>query len=379
MEIYLDNSATTKPCTSAVEEMMRMLNYNYGNPSSQHALGTEALRALNKSRERVSKAVGCESEELFFAPSGTAANNTAIFGAVSLNKHYGKNIVTTEIEHPSVAEPISQLESKGYNITRIKPDVYGNIPEENIFRAINRNTVLVSIMAVNNEVGSITPLQSIKAAVRRANSSALIHVDAVQAFGKLKLKPSQLGIDLMSVSSHKIHGPKGAGALYIRKGLNLPPYILGGGQEKGIISGTEAMPAIAGFAAACTSLPDLNTEFLRVTRLKDYFLERVKSLPGIYVNSPSNALPYIINISVSGIRSANMIGFLSGNGIYVSAGSACKKGKPSAVLRAMGLPESRTDTALRISLSRFTTFEELDVLFDQIYEGMNTLVRDRSY
>lgn len=373
MEIYLDNSSTTKTCPAAAEDVMRMLTQNYGNASSQHALGVSAQSSLEQARHRVADALLCDEDEIFFTPSGTIANNTAIFGAVSRNRHNGNTIVTTTIEHPSVAEPIKQLEARGYNVIRLPVDKNGNISEDDLFMSINKNTILVSIMAVNNEVGTINPIHAVRTAVKRNSSSAFIHCDAVQAFGKIKIKPSQLGIDLLSVSSHKIHGPKGAGALYVRDGLKLPPYIYGGGQEKGLISGTEGLPAIVGFGAAAASLPDIETEYGRVYALKERFLSKVSTIPGVYVNSPPDALPYIINISVLGLPSEMLITYLSSFNIYISAGSACKRGKKSEILKAMGLPPQRIDSAVRISLSRYTTQEELDILYIKIEEAIQKI------
>lgn len=370
MEIYLDNSATTKPCAAAVDEAAKMMSVSYGNPSSQHKLGIEALGHLNKARERIANALSCSDDEIFFAPSGTVANNTAIFGAAALNRRKGNTIVTTAIEHPSVLQPIAQLEMQGAQVIRLRVDRSGNISEDDLFRAINQNTILVSIMAVNNEVGSINPVHLIQSAIKRSGSPALIHCDAVQAFGKIRLRPAQMGIDLMSVSSHKIHGPKGAGALFVRKGLNLPPYIFGGGQEKGLISGTEGLPAIAGFGAAAAALPDIDMEQVNLSCLREHFISKIIGMPGVVINSPHNALPYIINLSVLGIPSEVLINYLSACEIYISAGSACKKGKKSEVIRLMGLSSQRADSAVRISLSRFTTEEELDALAEKISEAI---------
>ncbi|MDR1629359.1 MAG: cysteine desulfurase [Oscillospiraceae bacterium] len=370
MEIYLDNSATTQTCAAAADEAAKMMTMSYGNPSSQHKLGIEALGHLNKARERIATVLSCSDDEIFFTPSGTIANNTAIFGAAALNKRKGNTIVTTTIEHPSVLQPIGQLEAQGAQVIRLQVDRSGNISEEELFRAVNKNTILVSIMAVNNEIGSINPVHLVQTAVKRSGSPALIHCDAVQAFGKIKLKPAQMGIDLMSVSSHKIHGPKGAGALYVRKGLNLPPYIYGGGQEKGLVSGTEALPAIAGFGAAAAALPDVGMEQVKLSYLREHFLTQIASMPGVTVNSPINALPYIINISVLGVPSEVLINYLSSFEIYISAGSACKRGRKSEVIRMMGLSSQRADSAVRISLSRFTTRDELDRLAEKINEAI---------
>lgn len=360
MEIYLDNSATTKVCREAADAMMKMLTENYGNPSSLHKKGVEASVSLEKARETVANALSCSKEEIFFTTSGTTANNTAIFGAVNANRRKGNRIITTSLEHPSVNECMKRLEEQGFEIIRLKPDMNGAFSPMELMNAINQKTILISIMAVNNEIGTINPINQIKTAVKRASSQALIHVDAVQGFGKIPLNPAKAGIDLLTVSSHKIHGPKGAGALYIRKGVKIQPHVVGGGQEKGIFSGTEALPAIVGFASAVKALPNLNAELSDKKELRDYFVKEVTKIGGVHINSPADALPYIINLSVLGIPSQTIVNSLSEKEIYVSAGSACKKGHRSEVLTAIGLDGKRIDSAIRISLSRYTTKHDMD-------------------
>lgn len=370
MEIYLDNSATTKVCREAADAMMKMLTENYGNPSSLHRKGVEASKALENARQNIADALSCSKEEIYFTPSGTAANNTAIFGSVNANRRNGNRIVTTAIEHPSVNECMKRLEEQGFEIIRLRTDSNGAFSPQELLNAINSKTILISIMAVNNEIGTINPIHMIKTAVRRANSPALIHVDAVQGFGKIPLNPNKSGIDLLSVSSHKIHGPKGAGALFIKKGTRIQPYIVGGGQEKGIISGTEAMPAIIGFGEAVKALPNISAELSHIKEIRDYFVREVTKIGGVHINSPSDALPYIINLSVLGVPSQTIVNSLSEYGIYVSAGSACKKGHRSEVLTAIGLDGKRIDSAIRISLSRFTTKQDMD----EVTEAINKIV-----
>ena len=360
MEIYLDNSATTKVCREAADAMMKMLTENYGNPSSLHSKGIEASKALENARQNLADALSCSKDEIFFTTSGTTANNTAIFGAVNANRRKGNRIITTSLEHPSVSECMKKLEDQGFEVIRLKPDMHGAFSPMELMNAINSKTVLVSIMAVNNEIGTINPINQIKTALKRASSDALIHVDAVQAFGKIPLNPGKAGIDLMTVSSHKIHGPKGAGALYIRKGVKIQPHVVGGGQEKSIFSGTEAMPAIVGFGAAVKSLPNITQELAETKATRDYFVREVTKIGGVHINSPDDALPYIINLSVLGVPSQTIVNSLSEQGIYVSAGSACKKGHRSEVLTAIGLDPKRIDSAIRISLSRYTTKHDLD-------------------
>ena len=360
MEIYLDNSATTKVCREAADAMMKMLTENYGNPSSLHSKGVEASKALENARQNLADALSCSKDEIFFTTSGTTANNTAIFGAVNANRRKGNRIITTSLEHPSVNECMKRLEEQGFEVIRLRPDMHGAFSPMELMNAINNKTILVSIMAVNNEIGTINPINQIKTALKRASSDALIHVDAVQAFGKIPLNPSKTGIDLLTVSSHKIHGPKGAGALYIRKGVKIQPHVLGGGQEKGIFSGTEAIPAIVGFGAAVKSLPNITQELADIKSVRDHFVREVTKIGGVHINSPENALPYIINLSVLGVPSQTIVNSLSEQGIYVSAGSACKKGHRSEVLTAIGLDSKRIDSAIRISLSRYTTKHDMD-------------------
>lgn len=375
MEIYLDNSATTKICPEAVNEMVETLTHSWGNPSSLHKKGVEASRVLENARARIARAFSCSPDEVYFTSSGTAANNTAIFGAVYANRRRGNRIVTTSLEHPSVNEAMKRLEEQGFEVIRLRPDNFGRFSLNDLYSVINKNTILVSIMMVNNELGTINPVQNIKTAVMRAGAPALIHVDAVQAFGKIHVKPSKIGADLISVSSHKIHGPKGAGALYIKKGVRIKPYVVGGGQENGVFSGTEAMPNIAGFGAAAAGLGDIDASFEKVRGVRDRFIEKVTRIPGVYINSPSDSLPYIINMSVTGLPSQTVVNSLSERGIYISAGSACKRGHDSEVLKAIGLPSDRTHSAIRISMSRFTTDEEMNALVDAIAAAVSRIRR----
>ncbi len=360
MEIYLDNSATTKVCSEAINEMVETLSHSWGNPSSLHKKGTEASRVLENARLRISRAFSCSPQEVYFTSSGTTANNTAIFGAAYANRRRGNRIVTTSLEHPSVNEAMKRLEEQGFEVVRLRPDKFGRFSPDDLYSAVNKNTILVSIMMVNNELGTINPVRDIKTAVMRAGSPALIHIDAVQAFGKIPVKPSKIGADMISVSSHKIHGPKGAGALYIKKGVRIKPYVVGGGQENGVYSGTEAMPNIAGFGAAAAQIGDTDAYLEKVRGVRNRFIERVTAIPGVYINSPPDALAYIINLSVTGLPSQTVVNSLSERGIYISAGSACKRGHDSEVLKAIGLTGERMHSAVRISMSRYTSDEEMN-------------------
>ncbi len=360
MECYLDNSATTIPSKSAVTAANTAMTAVFGNPSSLHRHGFEALQMLENARTAVAKSLSANSTELYFTPSGTVANNTAIFGAVGQNRRRGNKIVTTALEHPSVEACMQRLEAQGFTVVRLKPDSSGHIPLSRFEHAIDEQTILVSCMAVNNEVGSIMPFDRLKAVIRAKKSPALLHVDAVQGYLKLPIVPKKCGIDLLSMSAHKVHGLKGVGALYLQKGVHIKPYVLGGGQEEGICSGTQGMPAIAAFGAAVEDFGGTRENAEKVTALNARLQEKLLAVPGVVRNSPEDALPYILNISMEGIPSQVSVNALSMRGVYVSAGSACSKGHRSGVLTAMGLPPQRIDTAVRLSLSQNTTSEEID-------------------
>lgn len=370
MAVYLDNSATTAPCPEAVEAVNFMMTENFGNPSSLHGAGISAMKEIISARESIAKALSCEKDEILFTSGATEANNLAIFGAAYANRRRGNRIVTTAIEHESVMQSIDRLEEEGFEVIRLMPDGHGFISEKELEEAINDKTILVSMMYINNEVGSILPVEKIKKAVTRKNAPALIHIDCVQAFGKIPVRPKKLGADLASVTAHKIHGPKGSGALYIRKGVNISPRTFGGEQEKRIRPGTEASPLIAGFGAAVNALPDLKKQSEYISGLNTYARERLGEIDGLVFNSADNASPFILNIYIpSFMRSQTVIQELSAKyGIYVSSGSACAKGKRSHVLTAMHLPDERIDKSIRISFCRSNTKEDIDILADALKE-----------
>lgn len=372
MECYFDNSATTKPCQEAVDAAVDALTNRWGNPSSLHKPGDDANRLLTECRKTVAATLRAQPEEIVFTGCGTDSNNLAIFGSALALRRRGKRIVTTDIEHPSVEEPMKRLEEFGFEVVRLPVDSAGTVSKADLTDAVTPKTILVSMMMVNNEVGSIQPVKAAAAAVRRAGAPALIHTDCVQAYGKMPLNPKQLGVDLLSASGHKIHGPKGVGFLYVRKGVRLKPYLLGGGQERGLRSGTEAMPNIAGFAAAAAAVGDLSANRAHVQALRDSLVEQVQGI-GVVVNSAKEALPYVLNLSVPGIPSEVLRNFLSERGIYVSTGSACSKGHRSRVLQEMGLSPERIDSAVRISFSRYNTQEEVDYTAAAIREAIATL------
>lgn len=375
--VYLDNSATTAVCEEAAKKAYYMMTEKYGNPSSLHTFGFEASKELEASRDIIAGFLGVSPSEIYFTSGGTESNNTAVFGAVNALKRRGNRIVTTAIEHSSVVEAAEKLKKDGYEVIFLEPDESGVIPKEKFVNAINSDTILVSVMAVNNETGIIQPIKLVSNIINKSGSPALFHCDAVQAFGKVNLKPQKLGVDLMSISSHKIHGPKGVGALYIKKGARIVPLHYGGEQERKIRPGTEAVPLICAFAEAVKILPNIDDQHEKIFELWDYCKEKVSEIPNVYINSPDGVLPYILNISAVGVRSETMLHYLAESGIYVSSGSACAKGKKSHVLTAMGLSPEKIDSAIRISFSRFNTKEDIDIFADKLAEGMKNLAKSR--
>ena len=373
MECYLDNSATTKPCKAAVEAVVSSLENDWGNPSSIHQKGVNSFLVLGNSRKVIAKSLLCENGEIYFTPSGTVANNTAIFGAVNSLKRRGNKIVTTAFEHPSVQKCMDKLSDDGFEIVRIKPQKNGSIDVDDFENVIDENTILVSLMAVNNEVGTILPFDKIKKIISKKNSPALLHVDNVQGYLKIPVIPKNCGIDLLSVSAHKVHGPKGIGALYINKNVKIKPYVLGGGQENSMCSGTQGTPAIAGFAAAVEDFGSTADNLKKIENLNLRFKEQLKSIDGVFVNSPDDAIPYIINLSLTKIPSQVSVNYFSMNHVFISAGSACSKGHRSEVLSAMELPPERIDSALRISLSHNTTELEIDRCIEVIKASISEL------
>ena len=376
-EIYLDNSATTRVCEKSAEKVLELMTQCYGNPSSLHKKGLEAQREVAHARQAVAVSLGAQPREIIFTSGGTEANNLAVLGGAAAGRRRGKRIVTTAIEHPSVLEPMRQLEKEGFEVVFLTPDTDGRVPEEAVLKAVTGDTILISVMAVNNELGSIQPIEVLKKAVKRAGAPALVHVDGVQAYGKLPLRPEKLGIDLLTVSGHKIHGPKGVGALYVSKNARILPRTFGGGQERELRPGTEAAPLIAGLGAAVEELPDWRQAYSRMEKLRVYTLQKLSGLEGVEVNSPVEGLPYLLNFSALGIRSETMLHFLAQRGIYVSSGSACAKGKQSHVLKAAGLPDSRISSAIRVGFSRENTERDADALAEGVREGLACLARAR--
>ena len=369
--IYLDNSATTKPCTEAVEAMTRALTQDWGNPSALYDFGINAARQLRLARQQVAAAMGAEPDRVFFTSCGTEADNWAIYGTVKRLGKRGKHIITTAMEHHAILNCMKDLEAQGFEVTYLQPDGLGNISLEDLKAALRKDTILVSIMMVNNEVGSVQPIAQMARLTHRLCPDALFHTDAVQGFLKIPFQAKSLGADLISVSSHKIHGPKGAGALYISPKLkSFPALILGGGQEGGYRSGTEATPAIFGFAAAAEAgRQTFRQDIQREAELLHSLCEKLSALPGVKLNGAHEA-PHILNVAIPGLPTQNSINLLQDRGICVSAGSACAKGHRSHVLSAMGIDGETIDASFRISLSRETTQEDVDLLAQAVEEAL---------
>ncbi|MCL2299778.1 MAG: cysteine desulfurase, partial [Firmicutes bacterium] len=323
----------------------------------------------------VAASLHCGPAELVFTSGGTESNNLALFGAAAAMRRRGRRVVTSAIEHSSIAESAAELQNRGFDVVYLGVDGQGRVPEQELQRLVTQDTILVSLMAVNNEVGTLQPVDAVRRALRQVNAPALVHCDAVQAYGKLPVNPQRMGADLITVSAHKIHGPKGAGALYVRRGVRIHPIMYGGSQENKLRPGTEAVPAIAGFAAAARAIPDLQQSLQYAAGLRDRLVQGLSTMEGVKLNSPTDALPYLTNISLPGLQSETMLNFLSERGVYVSPGSACAKGKKSRVLRAMALSDADVAGALRISLSRYTTWEEIDAFLFALNEARISLAR----
>lgn len=375
MPVYLDNAATTKPCDEAVSALNTCLTTIYGNPSSLHIMGLDAEKEILAARRQIGDAIGTEYSNIFFTSGATESNNLAIFGAVNANKRRGNKIITTDIEHQSVHSPLSYLEENGYDIVRIRT-VDGQIDEDELIDAVDDRTILVSAMLVNNESGSIQPIGKVFRTLKRRYPQLITHCDAVQAFCKIPMRASALNADLISISAHKIHGVKGVGALYIKKGVRILPMIHGGGQESGLRPGTESVPLIAAFGEAVRiGSEKIDENYDHVSKLSSYAKAELQKLDDISINMFHEHSPYIMNFSVKGIRSEIMLHFLEEKGIFVSSGSACAKGKKSRVLEAFGIEDSAIDSAIRISFSKYNTMNDIDKLISGIKDGQGRLLR----
>ena len=373
-EHYLDNSATTRVLPEAARKAAEVMVEEYGNPSSLHTRGFRARQELEASRETVAARLGAKPEELYFTSGGTEGNNLALFGAALAKKRQGNRIVTTLAEHDSVLGTVGELEKQGFEVVRLRPDSEGHLSEEQLFDAVNEKTILVSMMLVNNETGAVFPVSAAARAIRRKTAPALLHTDAVQAFGKLEFSPAKLGADLCTVSAHKVHGPKGVGALYVSKSARILPHTFGGGQEKGLRPGTESVPLICAFGEAVRLLPKASEAGPEMERLNGLLRGKLRELPEVTVNSPEDGLPYILNFSAGRVRAETMLHFLAEQNIFVSSGSACGRAKPSHVLEAMGLPKERISSALRVSFSRFSEEDDVLALAEALKKGLRTLL-----
>lgn len=375
--IYLDNAATTRVCPEAAEIAYKMMTENFGNPSSTHQVGREAAAALKKARKQVADALGCMPEEIYFTSCGSEADNWAIVrGAESMSRK-GKHVITSTVEHDAVRESMKELERRGYEVTWLSPDKTGAVPVSAVAAALRSDTILVSLMLVNNETGAITDIPGVSKALKAAGSAALLHTDAVQGFLKVPFQAKTLGADMISISGHKIHAPKGIGALYIRKGMKpaakLLPYIMGGHQENEMRAGTENLPQIAAFGVAAELGRKVQKHAAEhMEQLRAHIVERLQQeLPGVVFIG--GGAPHVLSLSLPGYRSEVLMNFLDRNGICVSRSSACKQGRRSHVLEAMGLSPKVIDGAIRVSFSRYTTMEEADALCDALKEAKESL------
>ncbi len=361
--IYFDNAATTKPCDEAVKAAANALTAAFGNPSSRHRVGMDAEILLRQARDRLAMSLGCAEDEIFFTSGATESNNTAILSACENKIKRLPRVVTTTVEHPSVKACFDKLEKLGAEVVRVAPDENGDITDKMIFDAVNDRTCLVSCMLVNNETGYVLPTAKAFAMIKRKYPDCITHCDAVQGFMKLPFKAKTLFADLISVSGHKIHGAKGVGVLFIKKGTKIAPFMLGGGQEKGFRSGTENLPAIAAMGEAVKLLtPTIDSRLQYVTELREYLVEKLSEIDGIEINSKPSALPYVTSIAMPNFKSETLLNYLSDRGICVSSGSACSKGKKSTVLQEFRISAEKTDSTLRVSFCAENTKAEIDEL-----------------
>ena len=367
--IYLDNSATTRPCPEAVEAMLQAMTENWANPSALYGFGIETGRQLRTARHAVAAAMGAEPDRVFFTSGGTEADNWAIFSTIKRYGKRGKHIITTAMEHHAVLYCMKELESQGFEVTYLQPDSTGTVTVDALKAALRKDTILVSIMMVNNEVGSVMPIAQMAKLTHKISPDAIFHTDAVQGFLKVPFAAKTLGADLISVSSHKVHGPKGVGALYISPRLkSFPAFMIGGGQEGNMRSGTEGTPAIFGFAAACSAMAPTYKEDIKTEKaLIDGLAEKLSALDGIRING-SHQAPHVLSIGIPGVPTQNSINILQDHGICVSAGSACAKGHRSHVLEAMKVSPEVIDGTFRVSICKDTSQEELNQLYTVIKE-----------
>ena len=373
MEVYLDNAATTRVCPEAAEAAVKIMTENYGNPSSTHTMGRNAKAALDKARKQVSAALGCEPNEVYFTSCGSEGDNWAILNGAESMKHKGKHVISSQLEHDAVRKSMYELEKRGYEVTFLEPQPDGSISVESVRNALRPDTILVSLMMVNNETGAVTDIAAIAKAMKAAKSQALLHCDAVQAFMKLPFSAKSLGADMITISGHKIHAPKGIGALYIKNGVKIKSYIIGGAQESKMRAGTEAMPQIAAFGEASEiAKKEMREAAKRMAQLRQRAIDRIcDQMPEAVVIGGGS--PHILSISLPGWRSEVLMNYMESKGVYVSRSSACKKGGRSHVLEAIGLSPEVIDGAIRVSFSRYTTQEEIDFFCGALKEAHDYL------
>ena len=365
MEAYLDNSATTRCAKEATELMMELLRQDYGNPSSMHHMGVIAENYMEEARKTIARTLKVQEKEIFFTSGGTESNNLAILGGAEANRRAGMHVITTAIEHASVANPFARLAENGYEVTYLPVNEFGEISIDELKSALREDTILVSLMHVNNEIGAVEPIEEAGRVIRQYNPKILFHVDAIQSYGKYRILPNKMNIDLLSVSGHKIHGPKGSGFLYIRDKVKVRPLLLGGGQQKGMRSGTENVPAIAGLGVAAGRMYNqLEENVAHLYELRDYFIREITGIEQVTVNGrlDHGAAPHIVSVSIEGVRAEVILHALEERGVYVSAGSACSSNKPavSRTLKSIGLSDKLLDATVRFSFSVDTTMEEID-------------------
>lgn len=372
MEVYLDNSATTRCFDEVAKLAAKVMAQDYGNPSSMHLKGVAGEKYLRHAREVIAKNLKVNEKEILFTSGGTESDNMALIGTAFANQRAGRHLITTQIEHPAILQTMQYLEKQDFEVTYLPVDANGQVKLEELQRALRKDTILVSIMHTNNEIGSLQPIAEAGAIIKRFNPSIVFHVDAVQGYGKFRIQPKRMNIDLLSVSAHKIHGPKGIGFLYINEKIKIHPIIWGGGQQKGMRSGTENVPAIAGMALAIETIyKNLDEEIDKLYQLKQRFIDGAMKIEDVKINGLTgrDSAPHVVSLSVRGVRSEVLLHALEDKGIYVSAGSACASNKPSvsATLQAIGVEKDLLDSTIRFSFSVFTTEEEIDYTLQNLY------------
>ena len=374
--IYLDNAATTRVCNEASEAALFAMREAFGNPSSLHGMGIEAEKLINFAKEQIAMALSCQSDEILFTSGATESNNMAIMGLAANYGKRRKRVVTTAVEHPSVAEPFEKLKALGYEVCVISPDKNGEITADMIVDAVDENTCLISAMLVNNETGYVLPIAKAFGEIKRYYPECYTHCDAVQGFEKLPIKAKTLCADTISFSGHKIYAPKGVGGLYIKKGVRVAPLLVGGGQQKNLRSGTESVPMIYALGKTVEALtPNITERYKKASDLKSYAMQKLGGIEGVVINSPKNASPYILSISLPGYKSETILHFLEQMGIYVSSGSACSRGKKSSVLAAFGYGDKLLDSTIRISFSNGNDMADIDALADGLVKARESLAR----